>query len=57
VSGEQANVFVVCAREAGGAAVPSRDEIEDRLRERELSMLSDRDLRNLRREATIITRQ
>jgi peptidyl-prolyl cis-trans isomerase SurA len=56
-SGEQANVFVVCAREAGGAAVPSRDEIEDRLRERELSMLSDRYLRNLRREATIITRQ
>jgi peptidyl-prolyl cis-trans isomerase SurA len=57
VSGELANVFVVCAREAGGAAVPSRDEIEDRLRERELSMLSDRYLRNLRREATIITRQ
>lgn len=57
VSGDQANIFVVCAREAGGAAVPSREEIEGRLRERELTMLSDRYLRNLRREATIITRQ
>jgi len=57
VNGEEANVFVVCAREAGGAAVPSREEIEGRLRERELTMLSDRYLRNLRREATIITRQ
>ena len=56
VSGDTANVFVVCAREAGGASVPSREEIEGRLRERELTMLSDRYLRNLRREATIITR-
>lgn len=57
VNGDEANVFVVCARQAGGAAVPSRDDIEGRLRERELTMLSDRYLRNLRREATIITRQ
>ena len=57
VSGDTANIFVVCAREAGGAAVPSREEIEGRLREREMTMLSDRYLRNLRREATIITRQ
>ncbi len=57
VNGEEANVFVVCARQAGGAAVPSREEIEGRLREREMTMLSDRYLRNLRREATIITRQ
>lgn len=56
LSGDTANIFVVCAREAGGAAVPSREEIEGRLRERELTMLSDRYLRNLRREATIITR-
>jgi len=56
-SGDTANVFVVCARQAGGAAVPSREEIEGRLREREMTMLSDRYLRNLRREATIITRQ
>ncbi|HRP10164.1 MAG TPA: peptidylprolyl isomerase, partial [Terricaulis sp.] len=45
VSGEEANVFVVCARQAGGAAVPSREEIEGRLREREMTMLSDRYLR------------
>ena len=57
VNGDQANLFVVCAREAGGAAVPSREDIEGRLREREMTMLSDRYLRNLRREATIITRQ
>ncbi len=57
VSDDTANIFVVCQREAGGAAVPSREEIEARLREREMSMLSDRYLRNLRREATIITRQ
>lgn len=57
VSGDTANIFVVCNREAGGAAVPNREEIEGRLREREMTMLSDRYLRNLRREATIITRQ
>ena len=55
-SGDQINFIVVCGRETGGGAVPSRDEIESRLREQELTMLSDRYLRNLRREATIITR-
>ncbi len=57
VDGEQASFFVVCARQTGGAGLPSREEIEGRLREQELSMLSERYLRNLRREATIITRQ
>ncbi|MBL8548118.1 MAG: peptidylprolyl isomerase [Hyphomonadaceae bacterium] len=57
VNGEQANIIVLCAREAGGAAVPDRQQIEDRLREAELSMLAERYIRNLRREATIITRQ
>ncbi len=56
-SGEQANIIVLCARETGGNAVPDRAQIEDRLREAELSMLAERYLRNLRREATIITRQ
>ncbi|MEZ5956990.1 MAG: peptidylprolyl isomerase [Hyphomonadaceae bacterium] len=56
-SGDQANVIVLCAREAGGSAIPDRRQIEDRLREAELSMLAERYLRNLRREATIITRQ
>jgi peptidyl-prolyl cis-trans isomerase SurA len=50
-------MLVVCSRQTGGAGVPDRNEIENRLREAEMTMLSDRYLRNLRREATIITRQ
>jgi peptidyl-prolyl cis-trans isomerase SurA len=57
VEGEQASLFVVCARATGGGGLPSRDEIENRLRDQELAMLAERYLRNLRREATIITRQ
>jgi|CXWL01.1.fsa_nt_gi peptidyl-prolyl cis-trans isomerase SurA len=56
VSGEQATMIVVCGRETGGAEVPDRREIEGRLREQELGMLAERYLRNLRSEATIITR-
>ena len=56
-NGDQSNVIVLCSREAGGSAIPDRRQIEDRLREAELSMLAERYLRNLRREATIITRQ
>lgn len=56
IDGEQVNFIVVCARETGGGGLPEREEISARLREQELSMLSDRYLRNLRREATIITR-
>jgi peptidyl-prolyl cis-trans isomerase SurA len=56
IDGEQVNFIVVCARETGGGGLPDRVEIAARLREQELSMLSDRYLRNLRREATIITR-
>jgi peptidyl-prolyl cis-trans isomerase SurA len=57
VDGEQATTIIVCARETGGGGVPPREEIESRLREQEMTMLSERYLRNLRREATIITRQ
>jgi len=56
VNGEQADMFIVCGRSTGGAGVPDRREIEGRLREQELNMLAERYLRNLRREATIITR-
>jgi peptidyl-prolyl cis-trans isomerase SurA len=55
--GDTANTIFVCARQSGGGAVPAREEIEGRLREQELALLSERYLRNLRREATIITRQ
>lgn len=57
VDGEQASLFVVCARQTGGGGLPDRQEIEQRLREQEMTMLAERYLRNLRREATIITRQ
>lgn len=55
--GEQASVVFVCTRQTGGASVPSAEEIENQLRNRELEMLAERHLRGLRREATIITRQ
>jgi peptidyl-prolyl cis-trans isomerase SurA len=56
VEGDQASTIVVCSRETGGGGIPDRTEIEERLREQELNMLAERYLRNLRREATIITR-
>ena len=56
VADGQASTIVVCSRTVGGAGVPSADEIENRLFEQELSRQSERYLRNLRREATIITR-
>ncbi|RIJ28708.1 peptidylprolyl isomerase [Henriciella algicola] len=49
-------VMYVCDRRQSGAAVPTREEMEDRLFGRELQMISQRSLRNLRREATIIQR-
>jgi peptidyl-prolyl cis-trans isomerase SurA len=48
--------LVVCARSTGGGGLPSRQEIENRLFEQEMAMLSQRYLRNLRRDSTIITR-
>lgn len=56
-SGDQVNMIMLCSRETGGNAIPDRQQIEERLREAELTMLAERYLRNLRREATIITRQ
>jgi peptidyl-prolyl cis-trans isomerase SurA len=55
-NGDSVNALVVCARQSSGGGVPSRDEIEDRLFDQELAMLSQRYLRNLRRDSTIITR-
>ena len=56
-SDDTASVLVVCGRETGGGGIPTRDEIEQRLRGEEMNMLADRYLRDMRREATIITRQ
>jgi peptidyl-prolyl cis-trans isomerase SurA len=57
IADDQASTIVVCTRETGGGGVPPREEIESRLRQQELELLAERYLRNLRREATIITRQ
>lgn len=46
----------VCSRATDGGGMPSREQIENRLFSEELGMVSDRALRNLRREATIIRR-
>jgi peptidyl-prolyl cis-trans isomerase SurA len=55
-SGDKLRMLVVCARETAGGALPSREEVEDRLIDQELAMLSQRYLRNLRREAAIVRR-
>jgi peptidyl-prolyl cis-trans isomerase SurA len=52
----KAKTVVVCSREAANAAgLPSRAQVENKLVEDELSMLSDRYLRNLYRDATVMT--
>lgn len=50
-------VMFVCDRRDNVEALPNRDQIEDRLYSQQLGMISERSLRNLRREATIIRRQ
>lgn len=49
-------VMYVCDRRDNMEAIPSREQIEDRLYSEQLGMISERSLRNLRREATIIRR-
>ncbi|MEM7639407.1 MAG: SurA N-terminal domain-containing protein [Pseudomonadota bacterium] len=55
-SGTLATMFV-CDRKNDVEAVPDRSQVEDRLYSEQLGMISERSLRNLRREATIIRRQ
>ena len=54
-SGGLATMYV-CARNDGAEALPSRDDLKGSLKNQELGMISERELRNLRREATIIYR-
>nr|WP_300378432.1 peptidylprolyl isomerase [Henriciella sp.] len=54
--GGSIGVMYVCSRDESGSSLPSRDEIEDQLFARQLNMISQRELRDLRREATIIHR-
>jgi peptidyl-prolyl cis-trans isomerase SurA len=50
------STIAVCGRGSQGGVVPSRDEIEDRLYDQEIALLSQRYLMDLRRDSTIITR-
>ncbi|MEM1088016.1 MAG: SurA N-terminal domain-containing protein [Pseudomonadota bacterium] len=49
-------VMFICDRNENVANMPTRDQMEDRLFGQQLGMISERSLRNLRREATIIRR-
>lgn len=49
-------VMYVCRRDEGAEALPSRDELKNSIKARELNMISERELRNTRRDATIIYR-
>lgn len=49
-------VMYVCRREDGAEALPSRDDLKNSIKNRELDMISERELRNARRLATIIYR-
>ncbi|MEL7546026.1 MAG: SurA N-terminal domain-containing protein [Pseudomonadota bacterium] len=49
-------VMFVCDRRDGMDDLPRREQIEDQLYSQQLSLVSERSLRNLRREATIIRR-
>lgn len=53
-SGNGLAVMYVCERTDEVDALPSPEQVENRLFGQQLSMISDRELRNLRREATII---
>lgn len=55
-SGTLVSMFV-CERRDNMEALPNREQVEDRLYSQQLGMISERSLRNLRREATIIRRQ
>lgn len=55
-SGEGLAVMFVCERNDSVDNLPSPEQIENRLFGQQLTMISERALRNLRREATIIRR-
>ena len=49
-------VMYVCRREDGAEALPSKEDLKSSIKARELNMISERELRNTRRDATIIYR-
>jgi peptidyl-prolyl cis-trans isomerase SurA len=50
------HVLAVCGKRSAGAAMADHDQIENRLRGQQLSMISRRYMRDLRNSATIETR-
>ena len=48
--------LMVCDREVTGKSIPTRREVEDRLTNQQVAQASKRHLRDLRRQATIVTR-
>ncbi|NBC21761.1 MAG: peptidylprolyl isomerase [Alphaproteobacteria bacterium] len=55
-TGGRLSVMYVCERGESGGNLPGPDQVENQLFGQQLSMISERALRNLRREATIIRR-
>jgi len=55
-TGAGLHLIILCAKHQSGMAMPSRDEIESRIEDQQLSMISKRYLRDLRSSATIETR-
>jgi peptidyl-prolyl cis-trans isomerase SurA len=53
LEGDAKMVFYVCAKRAGAGKLPTREEIKDSLFDSEITMISERYLRDLKREATI----
>jgi peptidyl-prolyl cis-trans isomerase SurA len=49
-------VFFVCGSRSGDADLPTRAEIKDRLFNQELTLVAERYLRDLKREATVVRR-
>ncbi len=49
-------VMYVCRRQDGAEALPSKEDMKNSIKARELNMISERELRNSRRDATIIYR-
>lgn len=49
-------VMYVCRRQDGAEALPSKEDMKSSIKARELNMISERELRNSRRDATIIYR-
>ena len=55
-TGEGVVALMVCSSEVSGKGIPTRDQIEERLIDQQLAQASKKHLRDLRRQAAIVTR-